>query len=278
VSRKRQGKTEELTTDNPAGTSAELAPVIAAIAGLAAAWIAAGSIGLLAHSLRRALTLTALSVAIFAQQPLPWRKGKYLIAMLVTIVLAILMNASSLPVVNVMGVSLILVSLTYTSSGQAKGMLRISSIAVVIFGLYRLACTSIPLIWSTTDLLGRIIGNLGGILSHQSLHVGATFAGLDFLVLMSVLWALWLARSPKPRQIRATYSLLAIIGGHICYLIALSYSPNLLAVVAKPAEQADWSWAGLLHKAVPWNLPVLACMIYLLTSLLINLEAWIIVL
>ncbi len=265
MSRNKQGKTEELTTDYPTGISSEWGPVFSAIAGLAAAWIAAGSIGLLSHPLRRALTLTALGVAIFALKPLPWRKGKDLITMLVTIGLAILMTASSLPVVNVMGVSLVLASITIKSYGHAKRMLCISSVAIVVFGLYRMACTCIPLVWSMTNLLGRTLGNIGGLVSHQSLNVGATFAGLDFLVLMSVLWALWLAWSPKPRQVRATYSLLAIVGGHICYLIALSYTPQLLASVAKPAEQAAWSWAGLLHKTVPWNLPVLACVIHLLT-------------
>ena len=234
MSRIRQGKTEELTTDYPAGTPAELGPVVSVIAGLAAAWIAAGSTGLLAHPLRRVLTLLALGVAIVVQNPFPWRKKKDIIAMLAIVSLAILLIASSLPVVNIMGVSLIMVSLAFKSHGQAKRILHISASAIVIFGIYRMACTCIPLVWSLTDGLGRIIGNLGGLVSHQPLYVGATFAGLDFLILMSVLWALWLAYSPKPRQVRATYSLLGIIGGHICYLIVLSYSPQLLAAVAEP--------------------------------------------
>lgn len=266
--------------DCPAGASAEPGPppavggfdpiqafgLVAVIAGLAAAWIAAGSTGLLAHPLRRMLTLAALGVAILAQRPFPWRQRTGIIAMLATVGLAIYMIASSLPVVNVMGVSLVLASLAFKSHGQAKKMLRISSVAVVVFGLYRVACTSIPMVWSMSDLLGRTIGNVGGLVTHQPLYVGATFAGLDFLVLMSVLWVLWLACSPQPRWKRAIYGLVGILGGHIVYLIVLSYTPQLLAMVAEPTEQEGWFWAGLFHKAVPWNLPVLACGIHLLTA------------
>ena len=122
------------------------------------------------------------------------------------------------------------------------------------------------MVWSMSDLFGRTIGNIGGLVTHQSLYVGATFAGLDFLVLMSVLWVLWLACSPQPRWKRAIYGLVGILGGHIVYLIVLSYTPQLLAMVAEPVEQEGWFWAGLFHKAVPWNLPVLACGIHLLTA------------
>jgi len=210
-----------------------LVGLVAAIASLAAAWIAAGSTGLLAHPLRRMLTLAALGVAILAQRPFPWRQRTGIVAMLATVGLAIYMIASSLPVVNVMGVSLVPTSLAFKSRGQAKKILRVSSVAIVIFGLYRMACTSVPLVWSMSDLLGRTIGNLGGLVTHQPLYVGATFAGLDFLVLMSILWVLWLAMSPQPRWKRAIYGLVGILGGHICYLIVLSYTPQLLAMVAE---------------------------------------------
>jgi hypothetical protein len=276
--KKRKIKEKESAADYSASTSLEMGPVVAAIASLAAAWIAAGSTGLLAHPLRRALTLTVLGVTIFAQRPFPWRGRKDLLAFLVTVGLAIYMITSSLPAINVMGVSLVLASLALKSRGQAKKMLSITSIAVLVFGIYRMACTSIPLIWTTADLLGRTIGNLGGYVTRQSMYIGSTFAGLDFLVLMCMFWILWLAYSPKPRQTRATYGFAAILCGHICYIIVLSYVPQLLVRVvppeadlimagaAGPAEPEAWHWAGLFHKAVPWNLPVIACLIHLLVA------------
>jgi hypothetical protein len=265
VVRNKQRKTEESTTDCPVGASAVPGAVIAAIAGLAAAWIAAGSTGLLAHPLRRALTLAALGVVIIAQRPFPWRGSKGILKLLATAGLAAYMIASSLPVINVMSVPLVLASLAATFRGQAKKMLRIVSVSVAVFGLYRMACTCIPLVWSMADSLGRALGNIGGLISHQSIYVGSTFAGLDFLVLMSVLWIFWLASSSRPGKKRAVYGFAAILGGHICYLIVMSYTQQLLAGVAEPAAQAGWSWAALFHKAIPWNLPVLACVIHLLT-------------
>ncbi len=276
--RHKQGKTKELVADNQALASVELGQVVTAIASLAAAWMAAGSTGLLAHPLRRVLTLAGLGVAILVQHPFPWRGKKGLVALLATVGLAIYMIASPLPVVSIMGVSLVLASLAFASPGQAKKMLHVCSVAVAVFGLYRMACTSIPLIWSIADLLGRAIGNLGSLVTHRPVYIGATFAGLDFLVLMSVLWGLWLASCPRPRAKRAIYGLLGIFGGHICYLIVLSYVPQLLAGLAPPeagftmagaagpAEQEGWYWAGLFHKAVPWNLPILACVIHLLIA------------
>jgi len=237
--------------------------VVAAIAGLAGAWIAAGSTGLLSHPLRRILTLAALAIIIFAQRPSPFRKSNKLIALLVTIGLAVYMIASPLQVINVMGVSLVLATLSFTSREQARKILLNTSIAIAVFGIYRMACTSIPVVWTISDRFGRALGNVGGFITHNSVYAGATLAGLDFLVLTTTLCILWLASGPKPRKARAIYSFSGIIGGHLCYLIVLSLIPNILKLVPEPAEQAGWTWAGLFHKAVPWNLPVLALITHL---------------
>jgi len=266
VIRNRQRKSKELTADCPEVTSAATRPVIVVTAGLAAAWIAAGSTGLLAHPLRRALMMAALGIVILVPRPFPWRGRKGLFVMLVTIGLAVYMIASSLPAVNIISVAFVLASVAVNFRGQAKKILCIVAAGIAIFSLYRIACTSIPLVWSVADSLGRILGNIGGLVSGQSTCVGYTFAGLDFLVLMSVLWILWLVCSPSPRKKRALYGFAAIVGGHVCYLIVLSYVPHLLAYVTEPAEQTGWSWSVLFHKAMPWNLPILACVIHLLIA------------
>jgi len=262
----KQRKLEDFDTNRPTGASMSSGFIIAATAGLAAAWIAAGSSGLLAHPLRRALTLLALGVVIFSPRPLPWRGRKGFFALLVTAGLAVYMTASSLPVINVMSVSFVLASLAITFRGQEKKTLCIVSAAVGVFGLYRMAYTGIPLVWSIADTLGRAIGNTGSLISGRPTYVGATFAGLDFLVLLSVFWILWVTSSPGQRRKRAIYGFAAIICGHVCYLIVLSYVPKLLAMVAESVEQSGWSWAAFPHKAVPWNLPLLAFLIHLLIA------------
>ena len=254
---------KQIDETHPAEITISAGLVIAIIAGLAGAWFAAGSTGLLSHPFRRILTLAALAVVIFAERPLSWRKDKSLYVMLVAICLAVYLISSPLPVVNIMGVSLFLATLSFTSRGQAKRILLNVSVAVIIFGLYRLAYTSMPMVWSLSDRLGRALGNIGGLITQESVYTGATFAGLDFLVLMIVLCVLLLVSSAKPRKARAIYSFLGIMGGHLCYLIVLSLVPNTLTFIPEPAGQTGWTWAGLFHKSLPWNLPVLALIIHL---------------
>ncbi len=50
--------------------------VVAIIAGIAGAWIAAGSSGFLGHPLRHALTCLAMGVAVIAAWPWPDRAWK----------------------------------------------------------------------------------------------------------------------------------------------------------------------------------------------------------
>jgi hypothetical protein len=266
VNQDNKQKIEKTLADVSAEASPGLGPVVSAIAGLAAAWIASGSIGLLAHPLRRALTLTTLAVAILSIRSLQWRKFKNLLILSPAIVLAVYMISLPLPALNVMGVSLVLASLAISSAGQTRKMLLISSVAVTIFGLYRLIYTGIPLVWSVSDLIGRTLGRIGGFVSNQPVYIGATFAGLDFLILMSVLWILWLTFSPKPRKKRAIYGLLGILGGQVCYLIILSFVPEILTLIPESAEQTDWTWTAFFHKAIPWNLPVLVCGIQLIIA------------
>lgn len=264
VNRNSEQNVDEISMDAPKQISTQVGTIISIGAGLAAAWIAAGSTGLLADPLRRILTLIALAIAILAQRSLSWRNIKTLLILPVTIVLAVYMIMLPLSVVNVMGVSLVLSSLALSSSGRIKRMLLIASVAVTVFGIYRMACMGIPLVWTLTDLLGRFLGKVGGVISKQPVYSGATFAGLDFLVLTSLLWILWLAFSPKPRKMRAIYSFSGIIFGHLCYLIVLSLIPGILRLIPEPAEQTSWTWSAFIDKAIPWNLPVLACAIHLL--------------
>jgi len=302
----RQTKIESPIIDPLVVGSVEFSVVISAVAALAAAWIAAGSMGLLAHPLRRMLTLTALSVVILSRRPVVPRLSYTVyhpssipsgtstgttrvpanLALLVVIGLDAFLVASSLQAAAVMASALVLAYLALTADGQARQVFRTSSIAVTVFGIYRTVCTSVPFVWLMIDRLGRFIGSLGGMVTHQPLLVGPTFAGLDFLVLTGTLWALWLFWSPRPRLIRAIYSGLAILGGHLIYLIALSFVPQFLAAIPVPPGQTapamasafaetSWSWADLLHKAVPWNLPVLACGIHLLIiAAMFRWSAW----
>ncbi len=172
------------------------------------------------------------------------------------------MIASSLPAVNISGIAFVLVLLAFRLSGRDRSVLLATATGVAVLALYRMAYTTIPLVWMAADSLGRGLGHLAGLLSSRPLHVGATFAGLDYLVVMLALSVTWIATTAHPRRWRAIYALAAILVGQLAYLIILSYVPDLLALVPRPATPEKWSWTGLFHKAVPWNVPVLAVAIH----------------
>ncbi len=185
------------------------------------------------------------------------------------------MIASSLPAVNTSGTAFVLVLLAFRFSGRDRSVLVSAAVGVVVLALYRTAYTTIPLVWMVADAVGQGLGRLAGLLSARRLHVGATFAGLDYLVVMLALAATWIAATSRPRRWRAIYALAAILAGQLVYLIILSYVPDLLAVVPRPATPEKWSWAGLFHKAVPWNVPVLAVAIHaLIGAALFRWAAW----
>ena len=71
--------------------------VVVVIAGIAAAWIAAGSTGFLGHSLRHALTCLALGIAILAAWPWPIRTWKNWAILAAGIAVSLILNSSVAP-------------------------------------------------------------------------------------------------------------------------------------------------------------------------------------
>jgi hypothetical protein len=241
--------------------------VAAAVAGLAAAWMASGSLGLAAHSFRHALTWVAMGVAVAAWWPQkPGRPAVLLVVLAVAA--AIAMTASPLQPVNVLAVAVLMAGLSAGRSGTDRRVMVLVARAVAAFGVYRLAVTSIPILWTAFDAAGAAMGRIGGAVTGQPLSVGATFAGVDFLVLMAALFGLWLAATPKPRLPRAIGAGACILLVHLVYLVILSHTPRLIAAVptAEPpnpavlsaVRDAPWSFWAALHTLLPWNLPVLA--------------------
>src|SRR5205823_4514796 len=97
------------------------AAVCAATAGIAAALIAAGSLGLLAHALRHALTWAAMAVALVSAWPAGGRSNwDSRLTVLAAFVAAIVMTASPLPEVNVLAVVLLLAALARAHRDEAN--------------------------------------------------------------------------------------------------------------------------------------------------------------
>ncbi|MFW6108348.1 MAG: DUF4350 domain-containing protein, partial [bacterium] len=251
---------------NPASGSEEplpAGPVVAAVAGLGAGWLASGAAGLMGHPLRHGLTWLAFGVAIAAA----WRGGERLWPRLLTVlaglVVAVAMTASGLLPVNVVAPAVLLAALAVSRAGRERGPLVAAAFAVAVLGVFRLLLTSVPALWLTADWAGRWLGTLAGGVTGRPLWVGATFAGLDVLVSMAALYGLWLALTPRPRWRRAACAALAILGVHVVYLLALTAAPGLLAALPEPEAEGGWSLAAAARSLVPWNLPALAVLLHL---------------
>ncbi len=239
---------------------------ILVIFSLAAAWIAAGSTGLLSHPLRKILTLIFLGIAVLAQRPCPWQKNISRLIMLISALIAIYMTMSPIQGINVLAVSIVLAGYSITSSKFTKRISLLLSVSILIFAIYKMAYIGVPTIWIISDNISKILGSITKSVTNKPLLAGSTFAGIDYLILMSIFWILCLSEIPKPKITKAFYGFAGIFAGHFCYLIALSYSPQLAQAVVEPTGEEIWSWAGLFHKAVPWNFPILACGIQLLIA------------
>jgi len=247
-------------------------PVLASAAAIAGSWIAAGSVGLVGHALARAFLLAVIAVIVVAA----WsgRGGRRSILFLLAgAAVAVAMTVSTLPVVQILALVVVLAAAASVLEGAARRAVLLAATAVAVFALYRLAVTSIPFVWLAADAAGGVVGRAAGELAGRPLWVGATFAGLDFLVLMAALWVAWLVAVAPPRWPRALAGATAIVAAHGLYLTALAFAPDMPAALgvhapadegaARAAAEAAWTWAAALRSLVPWNLPVAAAAMHL---------------
>jgi hypothetical protein len=245
---------------------------ISLLCGVAAAWIATGSTGLVGHALRHALTLVLLTGAFITGLPQlqhGWSRQRAL-GFGITIIAGIAMVASPHPPINVMAAAFAMAALAWLRPAVDRGPFLVVSLVILVFGLYRFALTSIPWLWLLMDRIGAGVAFLPGLLTRQQLKTGATFAGLDYLVLMLTFWGLWAVRLPQPRMRQTLRALGLILGAHAVYLAALSFAPKLLALLptttrTEPAfgVTPPWDVPQAVRSIIPWNMPVLAALLHL---------------
>jgi hypothetical protein len=256
--------------------------VVAALAGIGAAWVAAGSIGLVADPLRHGLASVALAAGVIACWPArqTWPRRLILLAGLAA---AAGMMVPAMPVYNVLAVCLVLAILSWANRGLDQRVLLLAALGAAVLGVYLLAWTTVPTVWSIADALGRTLGRAAAAVSGRPLWIGATFAGLDFLVLMAAVYVGWLAWTAPPRLGRALVAGAAILGGHLAYLVVLSYATDLyeaLPPAPPPPEFRDyipppWHWTDAARSLLPWNLPLLAAAIQLaVAAMMLRWAAW----
>ena len=206
------------------------------VAGMVAAWFAAGSTGLLGHPLQHALTWLALAVAIVAAWPRDNRSFGTWAILAGGAILGLLLTASTLPAVNVLAVAVVLAAIAQVSRGLTGRVALIAALAAMALGCFASRATSIPTVWLAADAKGWMLGRLAGWLAGSPLEVGATFGGLDFLVLMAAIYVGWLVCTAPPRRCRAIWA----AAGHPRWPFCLFGRACLFGRVARRAARA-WS-------------------------------------
>lgn len=249
--------------------------VVACLAGMAGAWIAAGSTGLMAPTLRHALGWLALATAALAAWPRTRQSWPERLTLAVAVAAAIGLTVPAASLYNVLAVVILLAVFARSADGVDRTVLGITAFAVFAFAVWRLAYESIPTVWLTADAMGSALGRVAAAASGEPLWVGATFAGLDFLVLMAGLVFGWLVSTAPPRIGRAVYAVVGILAGHFLYLLILAWSNQLAAALpaVAPAPPSgdfytppDWQWTSALRSMLPWNVPLVAAAIHLLAA------------
>ncbi len=235
-----------------------------------AAWIAAGSAGLLAHPLRHALAWLGLAVVLIAGWPKQFRTWRERAILAAAVVFALVLTVPAAAAYNVFAVAVVLAVLAQARSGLDRRALLITAVAVTVLGVFRLACASIAAAWLLADWAGQALGGVASAIAGKPIWVGTTFGGLDFLVLMAALYVGWLGFTAPPRWGRAACAAAAVLVGHLGYLMLLACSPDLAAALPVPQRPPEpsiyvpppWFLSDALRTLVPWNLPVLAALIH----------------
>jgi len=264
-------------TNNEESTSAPVVFRLIAIVltSLLAAWLVVGSTGLLASPTQRALTLTCLAFGLLLYCPYVRSPRLYLASGLPILLLATILISSSISLVSLAGIVLVLGYHCFISSQTANRVMQCTLWAVVVFFLYRAGLQCVPWMWLLADNIGGGLGHIAGRISGQPLWIGATFAGLDFIVLSAAFACFWISSSPKPRGRRFLFFLIALVCIHLIYLVLLSYATQFRDFLATPIglhqhqlgpRQAAPTtfWAQIGYKAIPWNLPLIAGLLHLL--------------
>lgn len=249
--------------------------MIAALSGLAAAWIAAGSAGLMAHPLRGGLTWAFLGLTVLAAWP-GWGRCAVRIPLLLLAVAALLlMRAPLVPMMQVLAVAVVLTLLAIGRDERGQRVLVGIATAVFTLAVYRFALYAIAPFWLWMNAVGQWLGTWGTRISGEPLQVGATYAGLDYLVTMLALCIVWIAAWPRGRTGRAIVGVALIVVAHGLYLYALACSPMVLEWLGEPAEpelsfgmMPPWSWPQAVRETIPWSVPALAGLIHLVPAMM----------
>jgi hypothetical protein len=260
-----------LNLENSSATLIPARALVILVLGLLASWLAAGSLGWVAPLLQKSLAWLIFAIICSAALSGGRRFSASDLALLGgSCLLAVLMTASRLPPVNILAVAILLAAIAHLRPGPIARVANSTAIAASSLAVFHLICDGSAAAWTLTDSVGCAEGFLAGWLTGHKLLIGASFGGIDFLILMIALTAAWLVAAPPPRVVRAVWAGLFILLAQFAYLTILACSDDLAALL--PPEVAPkfvgashlgiWTWGNAIRALLPWNLPLLAAIFH----------------
>lgn len=180
----------------------------------------------------------------------------------------ILLHSSQAPV-NVFGCAFVLAGLALDRPERERAPWLGAAWSVTIFALYRFALFAIPWVWLAADRLGLALSGLAGAIGPGALWTGATFGGVDFLVLTVALFGCWLRGLPGSRWAAGLRFGAIVAVGHLLYLVVVATYPQWSVALAAPAPaspaeaKAAAQGAQKLGEMILWNLPAMGALIHL---------------
>ncbi len=238
--------------------------LIILVCGLAATWLAAGSLGWIAPPLQKVLTWLALSSIVLIALQRCGLAARWALA--VAAVAAVLLTASALTAVNIMAVAMLLASVAFVRRGMIAQVAGPTALASATLAMSRLLIEGTASGWSLADAVGRAEGHWAATLTGRPLIIGASFGGVDFLIVMAALAVAWHRAAPQPNVKRLVAAGLAIVAAQTVYLVVLAYGHDIdsmlplrtRAVTSDSSHLGLWTWSNAMHAMLPWHLPVLA--------------------
>ena len=101
------------------------------------------------------------------------------------------MTASALAVVDIMAVAVLLATVAFVRPGMIARVAGPTALAAATLAVSRLVIEGTASGWALADAFGRTEGHLAAMLTGRPLLIGASFGGIDFLVVTAALAVAW---------------------------------------------------------------------------------------
>jgi hypothetical protein len=230
--------------------------------GLLAGWVAAGSCGVLVTSLQSLIVWLLLSTCAVLIAP-RWSLGaRAIVAVSLAVVLLVPPAMGPSPLQLPLLVVVVMGLLALGKHGLERRLLCLSASAVLTLVLVRFLQLQVPAIWLLSDRLGSMVGQAAG-LAGRPLRLGATFAGLDLLVVTTFFIGGSLGRLRAPRWAPAFFALAVVAIAQAAYVAVLaltshlrvSLPPSAVPLYDSPYIPPEFCWPTIARQGLPWYLP-----------------------